>query len=191
MQQHLFQGIQDIQVEGLVQEADRCINAVALSIIPSVRFRDDDQHNQESPNSPTSPVSSSEPHPQPSTSTLSGSNAKSNPPDMQHVHGTRANLQSVRTVHSSFSQQLPSEPLLEPPSPTSTLHGSYESNSQPSKPFRKCKGHHPETTVSPVNLSEYIAPYQPQPGVNEGSSSDVLYGDEPPPSFMMLYWRQL
>ena len=227
MPQRLSQGIQDIQVEGLVQEADRCVNAVALSIIPSVRFRDDDQHDQESPNSPTSPVSSSEPHPQPSTSTLSGGNAESNPPVMQPVRrrkgqppaetppantsseypyvppyqpqpsqgtssssqplpseslqqpsststlhgGNGTNLQPVRTDHSSFSLQLPAEPLLEPPSPTSTLHGSNESSFQPTKPFCKRKGQHPETTVSPVNSSEYIPPYQPQPSQGTVHSS--------------------
>jgi hypothetical protein len=77
---------------------------------------------------------------------------------------------------------LPSEPQLEPPSPTSTLHGSNESDSLPTKPFRKRKGHDPEMTVSPVNSSEYVPPYQPQPsqGTVHSSSSQSLPSSKQP-----------
>ena len=254
---HLLSLSSDSLVEGLVQEADRRVNAVALSITPSVRFRDRDQHNQESPNSPTGPVSESSSGPQPSTSTLRGGN-DSNPPATQPIRrrkgqppeipvsssqslasepqqqpslttilrgGNESNPQgqpirrrkgyppeipvypvnssppyvppyqprpSQGNVHSSSSQSLPSEPQQEPPSPTSTLHGSIESDSEATPPFRRRKGDTHKTPVSAVNSpSEYpphVPPYQPhpsqgtvhslsshslplsqQPGVNEGN----------------------
>lgn len=52
------------RVEGLVEEAYQRVNAVALTVTPSVGFRDRDQHNQKPSNS-TSPVC---PHGSPQTS---------------------------------------------------------------------------------------------------------------------------
>ena len=188
----------DSQVEGLVQEADRYVNAVALSIIPSTRFLERDQHNRESPNTPTTPVSSSEPQqPLPSTSTLPPGNVESNPPAMQPARRRKGQPPEtpVSPVNpsseyvppyqpqlsqgtSSSSQTLPSESQQQPSS-TSTLRGGNELETNP-QPIRRRKGHSPETPVSPVNSSSeyppYVPPYRPQPsqGIVHSSSSQTL-----------------
>ena len=190
----------DSQIEGLVQEADRYVNAVALSIVPSARFFEGEQHNREPPRSPTSPVSSSEPQPQPpSTPTLRNGNAESNPPAMQPVRRRKglhpetpvtpvpssseypyvpAYQQQPSQGTSSSSQTLPSEPQRQPSSTSTTNPQS----------IRRRKGHPPETPVSPANssteYSQYVPPYQPQP--NSSSSSSQPFPSEPqqlqPPS---------
>ena len=183
---HRFSLNSDSQVEGLVQEADRYINAVTLTIIPSVRFPNIDEHNRESPNSPTTLVSSSEPQPPPpSASTLHGGNAESNFPAMQPVrrrdfHPPETPISPVNPSSyappypqqpsqgiSSSSQIFPSGPQQQLSS-TSTPRGRNETNPQP---VRRRKGQPPETPVSPVNPS--APPYQP-PSQGTSSSSQTL-----------------
>ena len=77
---HWFFLASDSQAGGLVQEADRYVNAVALTLIPSPNI---DKHNRESPNLPTSLVSSSEPQPPPPSASIL--HAESNPPTIQTV----------------------------------------------------------------------------------------------------------
>ena len=140
------------QVEGLVEEADKCVNAVALSVNPSVGFLDRNQHSRTPSSSP--PACS---HVSPPTSRASSSEPQQQPPPISISHGpNESNPQVVQPFRRRKGQP--------PETPVSTVDPSSEY--PPHVPLYQQQ---PSQETDHASSSHQPLPSSQQPGVNEGA----------------------